>query len=175
MDNCVLPADAPKDGSMSNIYMGHSAQESLDRKLKSQPLTHQPSAAMASSPPRRVWRKFGLALLLMMWLQVASALDTTRTFASSHQHRRHTLAKRARAFQCGQIKSNSAQYPNVCICFDTAGTSVNFGESTAAVTYANSQGFRFPTSVSTLSSTLEFDVLLIEYLRRCVAIDQQQR
>jgi hypothetical protein len=80
-------------------------------------------------------------------LQGTIAQTGTKTL-QEHNPRRHTIAKRARAYQCGQIKSNSAQYPNVCVCFDTLGTSVNFGESTAAVTYANSQGFKFPTSVS---------------------------
>jgi hypothetical protein len=80
-------------------------------------------------------------------LQGTVAQTGTKTLQDNNP-RRHTIAKRARSYQCGQIKSNSAQYPNVCVCFDTLGTSVNFGESTAAVTYANSQGFRFPTSVS---------------------------
>ena len=90
-----------------------------------------------------------IALLLVASLFVIQgAVAQTGTQTLQDHGRRHTLAKRARAFQCGQIKSNSAQFPNVCICFDTLGTSVNFGESTAAVSYANSQGFRFPTSVS---------------------------
>lgn len=90
-----------------------------------------------------------IALLLVASLSVIQvALAQTGTQTLQDHSRRHTLTKRARAFQCGQIKSNSAQYANVCICFNTLGTSVNFGESTAAVSYANSQGFRYPTSVS---------------------------
>lgn len=100
----------------------------------------------------RNWTTFAIALLVILSLECASALGPTQSLTTNSHLRRHTIAKRARAFQCGQIKSNSAQYPNVCICFDTAGTTVNFGESTAAVTYANSQGFRFPTSVSTSES-----------------------
>jgi hypothetical protein len=98
--------------------------------------------------PGRNWIALTLTLLVMLTLEGASALERTQSLSANNHLRRHTLAKRARAFQCGQIKSNSAQYPNVCICFDTAGTTANFGESTAAVTYANSQGFKFPTSVN---------------------------
>lgn len=77
--------------------------------------------------PHRSWTAIALTLLQMLSLESTYAMDGTRTLVpTDYPLRRHTLAKRARAYQCGQVKSNSAQYPNACICFDTARTSVQF-------------------------------------------------
>jgi hypothetical protein len=66
----------------------------------------------------------------------------------THANPSSNLFKRARDWQCGQIKSSDKVYPNQCICFDAAGVTTVAGESTAAVTYANVNGFRYPASVS---------------------------
>ena len=60
----------------------------------------------------------------------------------------NSLTKRARNWQCGQVKSNDKLYPNQCICFDALGTTAVAGQSTAQVTYANLNNFGYPQSVS---------------------------
>ena len=60
----------------------------------------------------------------------------------------NTLTKRARNWQCGQVKSNDKLYPNQCLCFDALGTTAVAGQSQAQVTYANLNGFGYPQSVS---------------------------
>jgi hypothetical protein len=65
----------------------------------------------------------------------------------THANPSSNLFKRARDWQCGQIKSSDKNYPNQCICFDATGTNTVAGESTAAVAYANNNGFRYPASV----------------------------
>lgn len=65
----------------------------------------------------------------------------------SHANPSSNLFKRARDWQCGQIKSSDKNYPNQCICFDATGVTTVAGESTAAVAYANNNGFRYPASV----------------------------
>ena len=65
----------------------------------------------------------------------------------SHANPSSNLFKRARDWQCGQIKSSDKNFPNQCICFDAAGITTVAGESTAAVTYANDNRFRYPASV----------------------------
>ncbi|KAG7528587.1 hypothetical protein FFLO_06073 [Filobasidium floriforme] len=66
----------------------------------------------------------------------------------SHANPSSNLFKRARDWQCGQIKSSDKNFPNQCICFDAAGVTTVAGESTAVVAYANVNGFRYPASTS---------------------------
>jgi hypothetical protein len=131
-----------------------SSQSLLFRSVPRLMLNSPPVPTLLLLPSAEMSPSFSLKQIAFIFvaslsiLRGAVAQTETRTLQDDISPRRHTIAKRARAFQCGQIKSNSAQYPNVCVCFDTLGTTVNFGESTAAVSYANSQGFKFPQSVS---------------------------